>query len=74
MKPHLKPRELDKLIEASGKTPRQFLTDLIEEHGNVAAAVSAIGISRQAFYDQCDKHNVTIRRVRKPNKMKKQTT
>lgn len=66
----MKPLELDKLITSSGKLPRKFLADLLEEHGSVAAAARELKITRQALYDQLDKHKVTVRRIRKPKKPK----
>ncbi len=58
----MKPLELDKLIAASGKTPYRYFSDLLSDHGSIASAAKSLGISRQALYDQLEKHGIEVRR------------
>jgi len=67
----MKPLELDKLIEKSGKTPFQFFSDLIEGYSSITDAARSLGVSRQAFYNQCEKHGIEVRTRLKAQQVKK---
>jgi DNA invertase Pin-like site-specific DNA recombinase len=60
----MKPLGLNKLIEKSGKTPEQFIIDLLNQYGSIAAASRAIKVSRQTLYNRCEAYGIDMGKVR----------